>query len=128
MLFKKLDLVRWMKKDDWWLVDCPLEKGKVYRITDVQKVGDITGYFIHGWWVQQGGHAYIIQHEFKVGDRVRVALRVENEIGWNLVWVPTMDEYVGKEYTITEIQQGSGVYFVEDGAKYGFPPSCLEPV
>lgn len=127
MPFEKLDLVRWMKKDDWWLAYCPLKKGKVYRITDVQEFGGITGYFMHGWWVQQG-HVCIIQHEFKVGDRVRVALRVEKQRGWNLIWVPTMDEYVGKEYTITEIQQGSGVYFVEDGAKYGFPPSCLEPV
>lgn len=128
MAFEKLDLVRWVKKDDWWLADCPLKKGKVYRITDVQKFGVITGYFIHGWWVQQGGYVCTIRHEFKVGDRVRVALRVKNEIGWHLIWIRTMDEYVGKEYTITEIEQGNGVYFVEDGKEYGFPPSCLEPV
>ena len=127
MPFEKLDLVRWINKDDWWLEDCPLIIGKTYRITDVQYFGGIAAYLMHGWWVKAGGNVHLLEnYKFTKGDRVRIALRVEKEEGWQNVWIDRMNGWIGKEFTIRKIGN-LGVGFEEDD-DFDFPPSCLEPV
>ena len=62
---------------------------------------------------------------FKVGDKVRVVKKVEQENGWRNSWVDDMDELLGKTFTINMIDE-SGIFF--EDSHYEFPPSSLELV
>lgn len=61
--------------------------------------------------------------DIKVGDRLRIVRRIEEIKGWHNSWTDGMDEYVGREFTVTAFDSG-GVRFLEVG--YGWPAEALE--
>jgi len=63
--------------------------------------------------------------QFKVGDKVKVVKRVEEEKGWKNSWTSGMDDLIGKLFTIKTITR-TGIQFNE--TPYHFPPSSLELV
>lgn len=68
--------------------------------------------------------------KFKVGDRVRVVEKIEEQNGWKNSWVKDMDLLVndGKTYIIDNIND-SGIYFnIQDDKfmRYGYPELSLE--
>ncbi len=69
--------------------------------------------------------------EFKVGDRVRVVKKVQQQNGWRNSWVFVMDDAIGNEYVIDNIDE-HGVFFsvgYEDSIHgLGFPTNSLELV
>lgn len=62
---------------------------------------------------------------FKIGDKVRVVRRVEEEEGWNNDWVDSMDGYIGENSIIVQIRS-TGIRLAS--SFYNFPPSSLEKV
>lgn len=44
-----------------------------------------------------------MKHNFKIGDRVKVVRKVEEEEGWDDVWVDEMDACIGKTGIIGDI-------------------------
>ena len=73
--------------------------------------------------------------EFNEGDLVLICQREETdaEYGmgnagvWHNNWLPEMDEFVGKQYVIADIDH-HGVTFEGDENMYGYPLSCLENI
>jgi hypothetical protein len=69
--------------------------------------------------------------EFKVGDRVRVVKKVQQQNGWRNSWVSIMDDAIGNEYVINRIDE-HGVFFTvgyENSIHgLGFPTNSLELV
>ena len=70
--------------------------------------------------------------EFKIGDRIKVVKKVEEEEGWDDLWVDYMDGYIGKEGEINNIL-GKRIYIRVEAhplywTDYNFPPSSLELV
>lgn len=127
-MLKKTDMVQWLAKDAWWRKDCPLILGAWYRITEVvmhDKIGDY--YKIGGWYVMRDSLVIVpVIWVPVVGEQVRIALRVDRELGWNNTWAKDMTRYIGRVFTVARVSV-SGVYFEEDG-QYGWPISCLEPI
>lgn len=62
--------------------------------------------------------------KFNIGDKVRIARKVEREEGWRNMWVAHMTKEIGKVSTITEI--GADGYRLADSV-FGYPASALEP-
>lgn len=63
--------------------------------------------------------------QYKQGYKVFVEKKIERRSkNWSNVWADDMDEYIGHTYTV-KYQNSYGVYFEEDDAKFGFPPSVL---
>lgn len=66
----------------------------------------------------------------KVGDRVRITHKVpDNHLGWNAVWDPEMDKYVGKEGVIERIfdEEDNYGFRVNTGSTtWSYPVFCLE--
>lgn len=68
-------------------------------------------------------------NNFKIGDRVKVVRKVEEEEGWDDVWVDEMDACIGKTGIIGDILgKRILVIFPEIFGYYNFPPSSLELV
>ena len=71
---------------------------------------------------------YIKEQEasgLKVGDKVRVLFKVPSySRGWRNLWIPKMDEAIGKIFTISEILTNVGIYLKE--CFKWFPFFCLE--
>lgn len=64
--------------------------------------------------------------KFKVGDRVRIARKVEKEDGWENCWAGHMDKLIGSIGRV-ESQGLFGVHLEGiEGDYFGWPPSSLE--
>ena len=58
----------------------------------------------------------------KSGARVTVIRKASNhELGWQNSWPPEMDKYVGKTFTIVDVNHSNGINFKEDNQRYRFP-------
>jgi hypothetical protein len=69
--------------------------------------------------------AWLEETGLKVGDTVKVVRTAEDgENGWGNDWVPEMNKYVGKEYTLNRIKGSSGLYV----GNWDFPYFVLEKV
>ncbi len=63
--------------------------------------------------------------KYEVGDVVQVVQKVEQEEGWDNVWVLPMDQYVSHGYTVQAVSD-HGVELGDE--QYCFPPSSLKLV
>lgn len=70
-----------------------------------------------------------MEHEFNIGDRVRVVDRRPENVGGNPYWVPAMDETLGKEGIIISFGLSAGSLRVRfnDGNTWAYKPSWLIP-
>ncbi len=72
---------------------------------------------------------------FKVGDKVKVLRKAENgENGWNNIWVPIMDKYIGKTCVVVDNKNENGFGLIlqddslRDDIRFSFPHFVLEKV
>ena len=70
-----------------------------------------------------------MEHEFNIGDRVRVVDRRPEDVNGNPCWVPAMDATLGKEGIIIGfgLSAGSLRVWFNDDAKWAYKPSWLVP-
>lgn len=70
-----------------------------------------------------------MEHEFNIGDRVRVVDRRPENVGGNPYWVREMDNTLGKEGIIMGFGFAAGSLRVRfnDGDKWAYKPSWLVP-
>ncbi len=126
MAYEAGDLVQLIDLDEWYLPQAEIKLYKKYRIQQSMKFPNgFNGNMIGGWWVQDGA-VVPVEHAFIRGEKVRIALKVEKEEGWENIWIARMTQHIGEIYTIADTR-GAGVYF-EESREYGWPLGCLEPV
>lgn len=139
----RVKLTRPCKEWDGWVDSMDESIGREFTIETIgfgEYSNDI--YAKTGWIVLNGSPFYyppdcfdLIEEnkmvEFKVGDRVRVVKKVQQQNGWRNSWVFVMGDAIGNEYVIDNIDE-HGVFFsvgYEDSIQgLGFPTNSLELV
>jgi hypothetical protein len=100
----------------------------VYQIQFIVDIKD-------SYKVSQG--MWLRNKKVKVGDKVRVFKKIdlkdENELNWGQaddgnIWVDLMDECVGKEFIINNIDPNLGIGLKIDGLIYFFPYFVLRHI
>ena len=74
--------------------------------------------------------------EFRPGDKVRVMRQVEESdpngmgegVPWDNCWVADMDNYLGLEFTIMDIDTFGVMFYSDTHVGYAFPLAALDKV
>ncbi|UCV26768.1 hypothetical protein [Ferribacterium limneticum] len=72
-----------------------------------------------------------MQHQFKVGDKVKLVRKVTTQEGWEDIWVDSMDNAAealqGKELLVEHINEdGVGIY--PSGCIFNYPSDAFDLV
>lgn len=69
-----------------------------------------------------------MEHQFKIGDRVRVIGYRPIDCHEYPIWTNAMDRYAGKEGAVESLSEDTIVVRLETGTFYSYKPSWLEPI
>jgi len=71
-------------------------------------------------------HALMRESDLKVDDHVSVQRKVsDGNKGWETIWHPNMDKFIGKTFRIKAISERYGFELINDCLAYYFPPQAL---
>lgn len=83
-------------------------------------------------WTPYLGQCYEAMQKWsglKVGDKVRVTRAADQfEMGWKNGWVHTMDDSIGKTYTVYQLNGSLGIRLAEFPNSVDFPFFVLEKI